>query len=1128
MPLTIKSKPEPWTERAAAGGVENRPILATSRASERLKLAMLRYVRGEIAGRAYLISGHRGSGKSTLVYNAVAEVLDQLGSEHRRPLLVRLNGPDLLRADPIELRADPIEPSLADDQPASPPVAKPPPADGNLGDAPPAKPPLDDAETHAASAVHVLSQITIGLYKAIADEVSTRVRRRLNARGRSSLNELAALIRLELDGAPADARLRELWQLGGFLPAGVLFDDARAPDQGMLELIALSSASQAYQVVTHSSIQDSRTQSRKAIAGEALKRTDGSQASGLTNALFSLLVGGTVTAAASNGTLTLPSALAGVATSLIAMIGLNYTFSRSLDQTSEAETKFVKDRRPSTLSRMLPDLVNRLRDAGLVPIFVVDELDKLDDLERLLERLVERLKHFVTERSFFCFLTDRGYFEQLVHESRSVAYPKAYTYFSDRLLVVYRPEELKSYLNELIARDASNVTENDDAEILAYVLRQRARLHPFDLRRQIDRATDSGGNVTIAPADLRSRSRYRFDVNIQVGVEWLLAQPELRERCVQDPDFLHYAYDALYYASRAWERGEAVLDLGESKFRNYLEQRLKKRQLPNDGRTPPSELPLTPSDLTFLRLQAWLLAGWLLRPTEMRQRLEQDKSFFVAQPVLEMFPAAGGALLVESPDGPRFQFDFHGQPLTLRTAEDFKAHTFAEAHTLVESFRAYLTRRSVRLDPAALASDFHLLPETPAWTAVAKAWRVAAAVIREGDLLGQSRTPHDATEAYRDVDDYADKLRRSLRGLALAFFCGRVLGTIEKQEGAETALLRGLQIIDRELQPAKLDIDRTRAQLERIVVGLPDFLPALPRLDPRTLSSDFTCWAQQVDALLDEPLRLDTVAREEITAAVWRTWTQRFSALQPPASPFDRDAVELLVSVLDPRPPSTLLRDPLSDTTNGAWSTLLCEALSTGYETPAWVAPLALQALGFTEATKEVADKLIQAPDRGPGASLTVDEWQAIAPALDWLTPQVQRSGTTVPRAIIVHESGDPPQVLDWKPDGQSAGLLLGLSRLATFSEHLHALGLEMERLLRIDAIVIGTAGARASETVSDRLNAIISHKSLKWLGAVPTIVAYFDDGEAPKLLVDIQSVVSQPTSLAAALRPFTSASRAI
>jgi hypothetical protein len=52
---------------------------------------------------------------------------------------------------------------------------------------------------------------------------------------------------------------------------------------------------------------------------------------------------------------------------------------------------------------------------------------------------VEHLKHFVTERSFFCFLTARMYFEQLSQQSRTTGYPLAHTYFSNRQLVAFDP-----------------------------------------------------------------------------------------------------------------------------------------------------------------------------------------------------------------------------------------------------------------------------------------------------------------------------------------------------------------------------------------------------------------------------------------------------------------------------------------------------------------------------------------------------------------------------------------------------------------------------------------------------------------------------------------------------------------
>src|ERR1041385_8409227 len=93
MPIIVKQSPEPFTE----GSILNPPILAECEAYRSLLGSILRYGRREIMGRSVLISGHRGSGKTTMVRWAVQQAQKALdNTEHARPLLVPLHGPDLL------------------------------------------------------------------------------------------------------------------------------------------------------------------------------------------------------------------------------------------------------------------------------------------------------------------------------------------------------------------------------------------------------------------------------------------------------------------------------------------------------------------------------------------------------------------------------------------------------------------------------------------------------------------------------------------------------------------------------------------------------------------------------------------------------------------------------------------------------------------------------------------------------------------------------------------------------------------------------------------------------------------------------------------------------------------------
>src|SRR4051812_38600191 len=125
MPIEIVDFPEPLSRAAArlsadAGVIE-------SDAWRVLTWEMERYCREELAGRSFLISGHRGAGKTTLVSNAYQHVRKRrFRSGELRPLLVQVNGPALFRdANEATASASPPTGSAAAlHEPASSPPAQ--------------------------------------------------------------------------------------------------------------------------------------------------------------------------------------------------------------------------------------------------------------------------------------------------------------------------------------------------------------------------------------------------------------------------------------------------------------------------------------------------------------------------------------------------------------------------------------------------------------------------------------------------------------------------------------------------------------------------------------------------------------------------------------------------------------------------------------------------------------------------------------------------------------------------------------------------------------------------------------------------------------------------------------------
>src|SRR3954463_7014175 len=129
MPIRIYESPDPLSDRTI--GIEGElPLLIDSDAARLLVQEIKRYCHGEVTGRSFLIAGHRGAGKTTMVADAVLRVQRAheeaqrrapAGTDPRprdarmlRPLFVPLHGPSIL---PDPKSADYV--SASSDRPAS-------------------------------------------------------------------------------------------------------------------------------------------------------------------------------------------------------------------------------------------------------------------------------------------------------------------------------------------------------------------------------------------------------------------------------------------------------------------------------------------------------------------------------------------------------------------------------------------------------------------------------------------------------------------------------------------------------------------------------------------------------------------------------------------------------------------------------------------------------------------------------------------------------------------------------------------------------------------------------------------------------------------------------------------------
>jgi hypothetical protein len=633
MPIRITEGPEPLS--AVALERKQEIILIESDSYRILADELRRYCRREVTGRSFLIAGQRGSGKTTTVANAFLQVLgeSERGQTRLRPLLILLHGPSLF---PDAVASRPSE----DHVPKSASAGSSP-SDGADADA------SSEGMTIAGSsstnhsktdAEQALEQIILCLHRAVSHEFSmgfrrfceTQVRRTQTAIGvavpeqmderAARLRELAVAFEYELDECPDANRLRWYWAEAGALGPGILPQGDRGSEtglrrdslssQGTLELLALSGMSDAYRRISGTYNKQSALKDRSERENQASITLDSANRA-IYAPLASLLTGGLVGtglyAATHGGPL---SVLGGIGAALTSSTIMKYSSTSTRRREATREYSFLFDLSAATLDRILPVLIERLVQAGLAPIFMVDELDKVRNLPDRILGMVHHLKKLVAENAFFCFLTDRVYFEAVVRRGERIAYPVEYTYYTHRLFIAFSPEDLHAYLE---GREASgdkprkpgvfSITDDPDTNVsptalenspnapslptpskystdiplLSYVLLYRSRMHALDLRREIAALRSEEGQALLQPGMVRTDKIHRLHVQIQLAIEIVLETTDLAGKVAADSSYRRLAHDALYFIASKWARSPEPIDLSDAglpAFVQYLVDRV--------------------------------------------------------------------------------------------------------------------------------------------------------------------------------------------------------------------------------------------------------------------------------------------------------------------------------------------------------------------------------------------------------------------------------------------------------------------------------------------------------------------------------------------------------------------------
>jgi hypothetical protein len=589
-----------YIEPLSIAAKKQAPIIIESEAYKQVVSDLEMYVNGAILGRSFLIAGHRGAGKTTMLRQAVQEVESRVRSrgmqsgQTARPLYIPLHGPDLLKPPEKAVKkksgaeeeenGESESDTAEDDEEEGVATAHDSPGAGtpNGGEKKPGNgaapapgaplPPPPDIEL-----AHFLDRITSGLYFAAAQEFSRCFRDHAYRVATSDAEladflELAADLQVQLDRQPDLDRLRDYWARLDALDHGVLFDANREQGRGVAEVTALFSIGRAMRTFTGKSTGSQQTDSTgKRSASLSLVTLEG-------QSVFTPLMGLATGALIWNATPSddpLLKAFTALLTGFGTVLALKVAATRSRSTTQTWKERFTrKDDDPGSLYRVLPALIERFQLVGLYPVFVVDELDKVPGLGEKINALLGYMKQFVTERAFFCFVTDRGFYQHANAQAMASAYSPLHTRFGDSIFVRYSPRDFHKYLEDLISVDERDLKpeeaalEREASVIMRYVLLSRSYRHPYDLRREIAKT-----NLLNRTADdLVNSLTLQREVALQIAVEVVFRGEALREY-VRDAVYAQTALDALYYPARKWREGVGELNLNQHGLTTYLVER---------------------------------------------------------------------------------------------------------------------------------------------------------------------------------------------------------------------------------------------------------------------------------------------------------------------------------------------------------------------------------------------------------------------------------------------------------------------------------------------------------------------------------------------------------------------------
>jgi len=845
----------------------------------------------------------------------------------------------------------------------------------------------------------------IALYRAVATEYAEAfaAQARGSPRGlRSWRMQLAAQLRLELDMGAEPAKLRGYWWRAWRRDFGILWPKeiarARGIGQGAAEIVALATAAQAFQICA-GTVKLEKTGRDGVTRGTAVGvKSDDGGLKDVFNKIYGVVAGGVVGTAAL-GFLHIGAffdVLVGLAGAVASTAGLNFSAKWQAESERTTAYKFLPDKSLETLDRDVPLVIQRLRDAGLAPVFVIDELDKLpehEDTYKQIGAMIEGLKLLTTDHGFFCFLTDRTYFERVQARAQTRTYAKEHTNFSHRLLVQYSARDflnlvyenldgvtLRDWLAGLLAPEALT-PEVLEALIFAAEIVHKSELNFIEVERRLAAAWDEKVPQGVAARFNPARAESRIHAIVQLAISHVWRNGALPGRAAGDANFAQVAADALYMISRRWRQDTyEFLDLGAEAIKAYLLGRLTgdgQAGEPEGAAATLGDYEISRNDQNILVDSVRLLASLLADFQVLRTQLMSGAAPLPREdtPLLAVFESFRGKALLKHVGELKYEFllDEFGESILLRDGMRPDEVMNPGARDDVEAMLGYMNEFTAVLAEVGIGFDglvaARALPRL-AWESVpGLCSRLAGGLERNKGYLGM-------TADYEALEPCRDALRERARPLALSLMLGvAVAEQANPRQASPEPPSPGCQLVpvERQLGTAWLAMSGgDEAGREGLPALLEKLVPNVAGRDAM-LAGDFSDldmmkhWRSGLGAWRAANRavpRRDGGLMTKTAWIRWYWWVLAFFATAGEGQPTlpDSEFEDLILHAVGVAPGGLLRRD-LGGMTKLEWSSLALEgamaACGAGDGAPVWAMVAGLRALGMDASKIRMAAGLV-------------------------------------------------------------------------------------------------------------------------------------------------------------------------